>query len=126
MSVLEDFFAAPSESLLVGLTKEQLVNVADFYGIELALSKTAKKDKLIDFIRHRLKENQVLPDNPSVSSPPAKSNELTYEQQKILLQMQLDQKRWEFEQKKLEIEQDLDRKRMESIEREKVCLKGKN
>lgn len=32
MSVLEDFFAAPSESLLVALTKEQLVNVADFYG----------------------------------------------------------------------------------------------
>lgn len=122
MSVLEDFFAAPSESLLVALTKEQLVNVADFYGIELALPKTAKKDKLIDFIRDRLKENQVLPDNPAVSSPPAKSNELTYEQQNILLQMQLDQKRWEFEQKKLEIEQDLERKRMESIEREKDCL----
>ena len=51
MSVYENFLAAPSESLLIALTKVQLVQVADHYLIELTIPKRANKEQLVDFIR---------------------------------------------------------------------------
>lgn len=53
--------AAPSETLFVALSKEQLVSVADHYVIGITLPKSAKKDQVGDFIRERLKEKHILP-----------------------------------------------------------------
>lgn len=71
MGALEDFLTAPSERLLVVLTKEQLLKVADHYAIELtSVSKSAKKEQFVDFIREFLKEKQVLPCSTPISVSP--------------------------------------------------------
>ena len=70
MSGYEDFLAAPSESLLVALTKEQLFCIADYYLIEVTLPKRSNKDQLVDFIRVRLKEKQVLSGGTPVEQTP--------------------------------------------------------
>ena len=109
MSGYENFLAAPSESLLVALTKEQLIQVADHYSIELTIPKRANKEQLVDFICQRLKEEQVLPGGAPVElilPTPAKMSQLTFDEQKQLLQMQLDQR-------KLEMAQELEQKRIE-------------
>ena len=118
MSGYENFLAAPSESLLVALTKEQLIQVADHYSIELTIPKRANKEQLVDFICQRLKEEQVLPGGAPVElilPTPAKMSQLTFDEQKQLLQMQLDQR-------KLEMAQELEQKRIEVFEREKDRL----
>ena len=48
------------QSLLVALTKEQLFCIADYYVIEVTISKRSNKDQLVDFLRERLKEKRVL------------------------------------------------------------------
>lgn len=145
MVMLEEFLAAPSERLLVGLTREQLLKVAVYYAIELpAVLKSAKKKEFVGFIREFLKEKQVLPDVTPISPSPEiqinemadipessvkpkmqlKSSDLTFEQQKQLLRIEMDielekkkleleQKRLEFEQFKLAKEQEMLEKRLE-------------
>ena len=61
MSALDNFLEAPSESLLLTLTIKELIHVADYYSIEVTLPKSAKKDRLVDFIRECLKAKEVLP-----------------------------------------------------------------
>lgn len=116
MSALHDFFSAPSESLLLALTKEQLFNVADHYMIGLTLSKSAKKEQIVDFIREHLKDKQVLPRNipletsstglsfpviPVAASMSSPDSGLTFEQHKELLRMQLEHKTQESEKDRL-------------------------
>ncbi|KAL0147780.1 hypothetical protein M9458_056923, partial [Cirrhinus mrigala] len=151
MVVLEEFLAAPSERLLVELTKEQLLKVAEHYAIELpSVLKSAKKKEFVDFIREFLKEKQVLPVITPISPSPEtqindtanvpessvrskmqfKSGELTFEQQKQLLRiemdielekkkLELDQKKLEFEQFKLAKEQEMLAKRLEQENEQK-------
>ena len=61
MSAVENFLDAPSESLLLSLTVKELINVADYYSIEITLPRSARKDRLVDFIRECLKTKKVLP-----------------------------------------------------------------
>lgn len=123
MSVYENFLAAPSESLLIALTKEQLIQVAEHYLIELTIPKRANKEQLVDFIRGQLKEKQVLPGGALVeltlptpltglNEPLSRMSQLTFDEQKQLLQMQLDQR-------KLEMAQELEQRRIEVVERER-------
>ncbi|KAK0134480.1 Retrovirus-related Pol polyprotein from transposon 412 [Merluccius polli] len=138
MGAYDDFLDAPSESLLVALTKEQLLNVAEHYLIELTVPKSAKKEQLVWFICERLKELKVLPGVPGgapsepskpVVVPTAPLSEmavLTFEQQKELLQMQFAQKELELgherEQRKWEIEQELERQKIAADVKEKDRL----
>lgn len=149
--MLEEFLAAPSERLLVGLTREQLLKVAEYYAIELpAVLRSAKKKEFVGFIREFLKEKQVLPDVTPISASPEiqinemadipessvkpimqlKSSDLTFEQQKQLLRIEMDielekkkleleQKRLEFEQFKLVKEQEMLEKRLEQENEQK-------
>ncbi|KAK0145668.1 hypothetical protein N1851_015449 [Merluccius polli] len=143
MSAYDDFLAAPSESLLVALTKEQLMQVADHYLIEWTIPKRSNKEQLVDFIHERLKEKQVLPGgSPVESTAPTpvpdlpgpirlllKMDELTFDERKQLLQMQLDQTKLEMEQRKFEMEhkkwelgQELEQRKIEAVESEKGRL----
>ena len=123
MSGYEDFLAAPSESLLVALTKEQLFCIADYYLIEVTIPKRSNKDQLVDFIRERLKEKQVLSGGTPVEQTPltgpdqplSNMSQLTFDEQKELLQMQLEHKKWV-------VVQELEQKRIEAFEREKDRL----
>lgn len=143
MVALEEFLAAPSERLLVKLTKEQLLQVADHYAIELpSLHKSAKKEQLVDYIREFLIEKQILSGVTSINPPPesqvnviagmpesninvqsVKSSDLSFEQQKQLwkMQMEWEQKKLAMEQQMLErkLEQEIEQKRLEAVEKEK-------
>ncbi|KAK0131510.1 hypothetical protein N1851_033764 [Merluccius polli] len=129
MVTLEEFVAAPSERLLVELTKEQLWKVADNYRIELpSVLKSAKKKNLVGFIREFLKEKQILPVltpiNPGSETQAdivanmlgptteSESSDLTFEQQRELLKLQMDMA---LEKRKLELEL----KQLEAQEKEK-------
>ncbi|XP_030229035.1 uncharacterized protein si:ch73-60h1.1 isoform X1 [Gadus morhua] len=115
--------AAPSENLLVALTKEQLFCIADYYVIEVTIPKRANKDQLVDFLRERLKEKQVLSGVTPVEltsltvpdQPLSNMSQLTFDEQKELLQMQLEHKKWV-------VVQELEQKRIEAFEREKDRL----
>ena len=132
MSGYEDFLAAPSESLLVALTKEQLFCIADYYLIEVTLPKRSNKDQLVDFIRERLKEKlsggtPVEPTPLTVPDQPLSNmSQLTFDEQKELLQMQLEEKRLDIEQerehKKWVVVQELEQRRIEAFDREKDRL----
>ena len=123
MSGYDDFLAAPSDNLLVALTKEQLFCIADYYVIEVTIPKRANKDQLVDFIRERLKEKQVLSGGTPVEPTPltvpdqplSNMSQLTFDEQKELLQMQLEHKKWV-------VVQELEQKRIEAFEREKDRL----
>ena len=66
MAALNDFSSAPSEELLCQLTKEQLLNLASHYDIEIASSDKHLKDSIRDALKTILTEKKVL--KPS-SSP---------------------------------------------------------
>ncbi|XP_056458875.1 uncharacterized protein LOC130392418 [Gadus chalcogrammus] len=121
MSALDAFWEAPLESLLLTLTVQQLIEVAERYSIEITLPKTARKDCLVDLICESLKVKDVLPFfcypivDPVMEQSPGQKSEsamaysvLTFKEQKVILQMQLEQKRFdavEREQERL-LEQD--------------------
>ena len=94
------------------------MQVADHYLIELTIPKRSNKEQLVDYIYERLKEKQVLPEGspvePTAPTPVphlpgpikllTKMDELTFDERKQLLQMQLDQTKLEMEQRKFEME----------------------
>lgn len=60
MDNLEDFLAAPTEEKLEGLTKNQLCNASEHFGIELALPKSAKLRQLCKAVKEKIVERMVL------------------------------------------------------------------
>ena len=92
---------APSESLLLTLTVKELINIPDYYSIAITLPRSARKDRLVDFIREGLQTQQVFPffytpvmdsDQSTGQKSEAEASAishsmLTFEQQKAILQM---------------------------------------
>ena len=59
MASIDDFIQSPSDELLNSYKKEQLMRVADHYGVELP--KKVNKEELLATLKHELVEKEVLP-----------------------------------------------------------------
>ncbi|XP_073785824.1 uncharacterized protein [Danio rerio] len=59
-SVLDDFFACPSEALIERCTKEELIQIAERFSIDLTTHDKKKKDTLIATLKRSLVERGVL------------------------------------------------------------------
>lgn len=76
-SVLEDFFACPSESLLERCTKERLLQIAERFSIDLTTQDKKLKETLVTTLKRSLVDRGVLevrtksiaPSESSVFSP---------------------------------------------------------
>ncbi|KAM3582723.1 uncharacterized protein V6R79_007080, partial [Siganus canaliculatus] len=109
MSNIADFIACPSEDLLNACTREQLVQLAEHYGVDVGDKRL--KDRMKSILRTVLFEKQVLTEaarsavpSPAASKVPVVSSNLTFEQQKELLLLQLEYDKFKL---KTETEKDL-------------------
>ena len=90
-AVVEAFIQSPSETLLDSCTKDQLLKIADHFGIEIAV--TRLKDTIKRILKATLMEEGVLASDegkglPSTMVSPGGS--LTFDQQKELLLIQME------------------------------------
>ncbi|XP_062373894.1 uncharacterized protein LOC134062039 [Sardina pilchardus] len=112
MADLDTFYACPSVVLFDSLTKDQLVQLAIRYGIELPASVKRHKDTLKGSVKLSLIEQGVLPADKVPLSPLPGGSSFTYDQQRELLRLQLESKKvdrettlatLEFQAKRLEL-----------------------
>ena len=90
-AVVEAFIQSPSETLLDSCTKDQLLKIADHFGIEIAA--TRLKDTIKRILKATLMEEGVLASDegkglPSTMVSPGGS--LTFDQQKELMLIQME------------------------------------
>ena len=109
-AVVEAFIQSPSETLLDSCTKDQLLKIADHFGIEIAA--TRLKDTIKRILKATLMEEGVLASDegkglPSTMVSPGGS--LTFDQQKELMLIQM-----EHEKTKMEYELALEKTKMEN------------
>ena len=113
MVTVEDFFASPSEEFLDICTKEQLLQIAEHYDVDVGDKRLKERMKAI--LKSNLFEKNVLSAVPSavsqstVLSPPLTATGLTFDQQKELLMLQLDHDKFKL---KAELEKELAVERM--------------
>lgn len=112
MASVANFVQCPSEELFNSFHKEQLVELAEQYGVDLGEKRLKKEIK--GFLKSVLIEKHVLP-STSVSigeSQVSPSVVLTFEQQKELLLLQIDRGKLDMERERLR----------QSLEKEKLEL----
>lgn len=104
MSAVEEFIASQSEEVLDLCTKEQLLKIAEHYDIDFSNNMLKERQKAI--VRSSLIEKGVLAENQSISLPlrSMSTSNLTFEQQRELLSMQIGHERFKV---KVEIDRDL-------------------
>ncbi|XP_061744139.1 uncharacterized protein LOC133543542 [Nerophis ophidion] len=133
---MEAFVEAPSEKLLFALNKEQLLQLAEKYGMELSSAiRTGKKGPLRDSIHEFLCEQSILPSGKGGDahvkgmSEPMQSERvgiLTFEQQREMKALEFEwaqqakEKERLFELEKIKLERELQQKAdMERLKFEK-------
>ncbi|KAI9535605.1 hypothetical protein NQZ68_003159 [Dissostichus eleginoides] len=136
MASLSAFVDAPSVSLLDDCKKAQLVEIAEHY--KIAIVGSNQKDEIKAVIVSSLFEQGVLQKSESgaagVVPVVVQTAGLTFEQQKVLLAMQFEQKKLQLElrleqeklrleQEKLQFEQEKLRLEQEKLEQEKLQLR---
>lgn len=97
---VEDFFASPSEDLLDACSREELVKIAESYGIDVGDKR--QKERVRAILRSNLLE-KVSPERPPMAAPPPASgaalvgmlssvaqSSFSFEQQKELLMLQIE------------------------------------
>lgn len=95
-SNVSEFICAPSEALLAGFTKDQLLKLADHYGIAISdkrLKETVRSSLVASLIEIKVLPVSVDVDVPFHPAPVLVPSVLTYEQQKELLLLQLEHDR---------------------------------
>ncbi len=118
MASLEDFFVAPSVDVLNNLTKDQLRQVCEHYDFDLGLPRTAKLAQIRVSVQAELVVRNILSSPASLimdelelgaTSTPLSTAfskmSLTFEQQKVLIEMQ---------QKEREAQREADRNEREA------------
>ncbi|XP_030283654.1 uncharacterized protein LOC115587797 [Sparus aurata] len=115
MAGIEDFVASPCEEFLDGCTKDQLLKVAESYDIVLSGLSDKRKGNVKSLVKMQLIGKGVLVVKRGESGEPqavqsfkVPSGNLTFEQQKELLLLQLahekDKQKMEMERQRLEFE----------------------
>ncbi|XP_059405759.1 uncharacterized protein LOC132140794 [Carassius carassius] len=136
-SKIGEFISAPSESLLNNLTKDQLVELAGHYEINLVSQDKCLKDNIKFLIKTKLIERGILdPQSPEGASDfvdASVMSHLTFEQQKqlLLIQNEMKEKMLEaqnrVEMSKIQLQQqqlDLERCRLDLIREGKLVVMG--
>ena len=99
MATAGDFIASPSEATFHSLDREQLLNVADYYAIDI--DKRIKDSKIKSILMANLVDRGFLEGPPEellkVSQPSPPTQFLTFEQQKELLMLQAEQQKFRLE-----------------------------
>ena len=118
MASIEDFVQDPSDTLLDEFTKDQLLELAKHYNITVISSKS--KGAVKSVVRAALVETCILQD---VKADPVStgvstalpSKELSFEQQKELLELQLQRDKWAAEVaiEKLKVQQRMEQEKLE-------------
>ncbi len=128
VSKVEEFISAPSQELLNDLTKDQLVELAGYYKINLVSQDKRLKDNIKSLVKMELIERGVLDSQSSEGesqfvNTTSTMSQLTFEQQKQLLLIQTDMKeklleaqnRVEMSKVQLQQQLDLERYRLDLI-----------
>ncbi len=115
MSEVEAFITAPSQESLDKCTKEQLLQIAEHYSVEVVGDKRIK-ETIKSAIKSKLLVAGIVSKTDFSQSPT--THGLTFEQQKEMLMLQLDHEKMKHEldiKKQLEVE-----KMRQSIEKAKI------
>ncbi len=136
-SKVEEFVSAPCEDLLNDLTKDQLVELAGYYKINLVSQDKRLKDNIISLVKTELIKRGVLESQFSEGAlefvATSTMSPLTFEQQKqlLLIQTEMKEKLLEaqnrVEMSKVQLQQqqlDLERYRLDLIRDGKLPLTG--
>jgi len=133
-SYVEKFVDAPSESLLNDLTKDQLLELAEYYEINLTSQDKRLKDQIKALVKTELVERRILESQSSEdTSASSAQSHLTFEQQKqlLLIQAEIKEKQLEaqnhIEISKVKLQQqqlELERYRLDLIRDGKLSLTG--
>lgn len=116
-TLVEDFISSPSEALLDSCAKDQLLKIADHYGIEIG-DKRVKDSTIRETLKTKLIEQSILFEMPATAGQvKPRVGSLTFEQQERLLLLQLEQERL-----KLEVEREKTRNEQTNIELQKYRL----
>ncbi len=129
MASLEEFFVAPSVDVLNNLTKDQLRQVCEHYDFDLGLPRTAKLAQIRVSVQAELVVRNILSSPASLimdelelgaTSTPLSTEfskmSLTFEQQKVLIEMQQKEReaQREAEQKEREAQREAEQKEREA------------
>ena len=107
--IVDEFVGAPSYEVLEQCSKEQLLKLAQHYGVAVDARRT--KDTIKSILKANLQEEGVLKTEDGKSDIFTSASALTFEQQKELLllklehEKQLEKMKYKMEEMKLEIEQ---------------------
>ncbi len=132
-SKVEEFVSAPCEDLLNDLTKDQLVELAGHYKINLVSQDKRLKDNIISLVKTELIKRGVLESQFRKEFVATSTmSQLTFEQQKQLLLIQTEMKeklleaqnRVEMSKVQLQQQLDLERYRLDLIRDGKLPLTG--
>ena len=128
MAEIDNFLATPTLEVFEEFTKEQLVLLAGHYGVSLSSSAKRNKGVMQTIIRETLVEKEVLPAEPE-PPPELPPIGLSFEQQKELLQLQIDKGKLQLLERealveKCRLERDIEVGKQE-FEREKMALEHK-
>lgn len=114
---VEDFISSPSGALLDSCTKDQLLKIADHYGIEIG-DKRVKDSTVRETLKAKLIEESILFEIPATAGQvKPQVSSLTFQQQERLLLLQIEQERVE-----LEVEREKTRNEQTNIELQKCRL----
>ncbi len=145
MASLEDFFVAPSVDVLNNLTKDQLRQVCEHYDFDLGLPRTAKLAQIRVSVQAELVVRNILSSPASLimdelelgaTSTPLSTAfskmSLTFEQQKVLIEMQQKEReaQREADRNEREAERQLEMERIRSerdvaLERLRLVAEGR-
>lgn len=109
-STLEKFVDSPSDEIFDSLSKEQLLQLAETYKIDVSAADKRLKETIKSSLRASLVEKGIMSElkeaTVTATVAAATSSSLTFEQQRELLRLQLETKKLEtdLEMAKLEIE----------------------
>ena len=128
MAEIDNFVATPTLEVFEVFTKEQLMLLAGHYGVSLSSSAKRNKGVMQTIIRETLVEKEVLPAEPE-PPPELPPIGLSFEQQKELLQLQIDKGKLQLLERealveKCRLERDIEVGKQE-FEREKMALEHK-
>lgn len=90
MSIVEEFIACPSKEAFEQCTKEQLLQLADYYQVEV--SSSSKKEKIKGSVKSKLVEQKILVEEKLTASSfaPVSMEGLSFAERKELFMLQIE------------------------------------
>ena len=123
MASIDTFLSAPSRSLLGEFTKEQLFELARHYEVTISKSASRVKETVISaLVDDLVRKNVLLPDveEDKQDDPCISGSQLSFEERKQLLELQIERERLGVERERLSTERE--RWRLEALRLEHIAV----